>query len=100
MAFTEELWRRTLGWVYEGSPDVAAALLERMAKSTGGRYFRAEDGSGLQDVMKQIDALETVEFEQPKFIDYNDLYDRWLYGGLIVILLALAFENTISLKVP
>jgi Ca-activated chloride channel family protein len=77
-----------------------AALLERMAKSTGGRYFRAEDGSGLQDVMKQIDALETVEFEQPKFIDYNDLYDRWLYGGLIVILLALAFENTISLKVP
>ena len=28
MAFTEELWRRTLGWVYKGSPDVAAELLE------------------------------------------------------------------------
>ena len=49
-----------------------AALLERMAKSTGGRYFRAEDGSGLQAVMKQIDALDAV-LDTPRMIRIEQL---------------------------
>jgi Ca-activated chloride channel family protein len=75
-------------------------LLETMAATTGGLHFRAEDSKALQEVMAQIDELETIDFEQPKFVDYKDLYSAWLYAGILVILLALLFENTVSLKVP
>ena len=110
--------RRRVRKVFGHIPEVAQMpnLIE-VQKASYDQFLMVDEpeggrsDEGLQAVFKSVfpitdfsgqAMLEFVkyEFEQPKFIDYNDLYDGWLYGGLIVILLALAFENTISLKVP
>jgi Ca-activated chloride channel family protein len=40
------------------------ALLQRIARETGGAYFRAKDKEGLQVVYSQIDRLEKSSFER------------------------------------
>ena len=39
------------------------ALLQRIANETGGRYFRAKDKEGLQNIYNQIDQLEKSKVE-------------------------------------
>ena len=39
------------------------ALLRKIAEETGGRYFRAKDKEGLQNIYKQIDKLEKSKVE-------------------------------------
>ena len=38
-------------------------LLRKIANETGGRYFRARDKEGLQNIYKQIDQLEKSKME-------------------------------------
>src|SRR5205085_5394070 len=53
--------RGLFGLRYENQPvRIDEALLQEMARSTGGRYFRARDAAALQRIYEQIDALERV----------------------------------------
>ena len=44
---------------YENRPvEIDEALLQDVARTTGGRYFRAKDAAGLERVTREIDRLE------------------------------------------
>lgn len=75
-------------------------LLETISGITGGRYFRAEDAAGFDQVMNEIDALEKTDVEQPVFIDYSERFLPWLLAGLVCVLLAHALDNTVFQTVP
>jgi Ca-activated chloride channel family protein len=61
-------------------------LLEFIAQTTGGRYFRAKDGQALQRIYSQIDALERSPIHAKRYLRYRELY-RWPLGGALVALL-------------
>ncbi len=63
-------------------------LLQDIAKTTGGRYFRARDGAALQRIYEQIDQLE----RSPARVRQYVRYDEWWRAPLLVALLALALE--------
>ena len=60
-------------------------LLQAMASNTGGRFFRAKDGSALRDVYAEIDELEKTERQDVRYTDYEDLY-WWLVAPAVALL--------------
>ncbi len=65
-------------------------LLEFIAQSTGGRYYRAKDSQGMQRIFTQINALERSPIRAKRYVRYRELY-RWPLGAaLIALLLELA----------
>lgn len=75
-------------------------LLEDLAAETRGRFFMARDPAGLEDVMAEIDELEKIEIEDPKYTDYRELFPRWMLAGLLLVGLAVLLEHTVLLKAP
>jgi Ca-activated chloride channel homolog len=66
-------------------------LLNDIAKTTGGRYFRARDAAALQRIYQQIDQLEREPVRTRSYVRYTELY-RWP-----VLLAALALVSELLL---
>ncbi len=49
-------------------------LLQRIANETGGRYFRARDKEGLQQIYAQIDQLEKSKIDVTSYKKYQELF--------------------------
>lgn len=75
-------------------------MMKKIAKMTNGQYYRAKDSKGLEKAMKEIDKLETIDFEQPKYIDYNEYAPKIIFIALILLLLGFILEHTIMLRIP
>jgi Ca-activated chloride channel family protein len=84
--------RGLFGLRYENRPvRIDEALLQDVAKTTGGRYFRARDGAALQRIYEQIDQLERSPVRARQYVQYEERW-RWPLGlalGLLAVELAL-----------
>jgi Ca-activated chloride channel family protein len=68
-------------------------MLTNIARMTGGQYWRATETQELRDIYDEIDQLERSEVEEIIYIDYEDLYPRYLAAGLLLFLLAFINER-------
>ena len=69
--------RGVMGLRYEYRPvQIDEELLRDIAKSTGGRYFRAVDAAALQRIYEQIDQLEREPVRTRSYVRYAEQY-RW-----------------------
>ncbi|MGB6221286.1 vWA domain-containing protein, partial [Haloferula sp.] len=69
--------------------------IESIAKTTGGRFFRARDSAGFETVMDTIDHLETTTRIHPALILKSDLFPYPLVVGAILLGLALLLGRTV-----
>lgn len=76
------------------------ATLTRIADTTSGRYFRAEDLEGLGDIYATIDQLEKTRVEVRDYTEYREYYTVLLLPSLVLLLLGLILENTRYLRIP
>ena len=83
--------RSVFGLRYENRPvRIDEALLEDIAKATGGRYQRARDAEALRRTYETIDALERTPIRQSRTVRFTDWY-LWPLGlALVALLLELA----------
>jgi Ca-activated chloride channel family protein len=73
------------------SADLDEETLTAIADQTGGRYFRAKDTAGLQDIYRLLDELEPVEEPEAGFRPVKSLYFWPLTAALsLAALLCLA----------
>lgn len=63
-------------------------LLESIAATTGGRFFRAKDADALAEVYEEISGLERTEREDIRYTDYDDLYHWFIVPAAACLLLA------------
>jgi Ca-activated chloride channel family protein len=81
--------RGVFGLRYENRPvRIDEPLLTDIARTTGGRYFRARDAAALQRIYEQIDELERVPVQARSYIRYTEQF-RW---PLTLAMLAFLFE--------
>lgn len=69
---------------------VDEALLERIARRTGGRFFLATDPESLRGVFGAIDRLEKTPLKVKRYVRYQEAFAPLLWAGLGLLLLPLA----------
>jgi Ca-activated chloride channel family protein len=77
------------------SADLDEATLTQIAELTGGRYFRAKDTAGLQDIYRLLDEMEPVAEPEAGFRPVKSLY-YWPLGGAFALALFLALMNYVA----
>jgi Ca-activated chloride channel homolog len=77
------------GLRFENRPvKIDEPLMTEVATTTGGRYFRAQDGQALERILLQINTLEREPVQTRSYVRYTELF-RW---PLTIAILALAGE--------
>jgi Ca-activated chloride channel family protein len=84
---------------YQESQLDEATLLE-IADITGGRYFRAEDTSGLKEIYDEIDSLEKSQVEVERFTRYQELMGWLLLPALGLVVSEAFLRKTVFRKLP
>ncbi len=79
--------------------DVDDKLLQRIADTTGGRFFRATDPKGLSETFQAIDRLEKSRIQTTTYTRWREIYhEALLPSGVVLavagILAAFAFPVT------
>ena len=66
--------------------EIDEELLQEIASSTGGKYFRATDNEKLEDIYAEIDSLEKTEIEEFRYYNYDEKYRPLVLfaGGLLL----------------
>jgi Ca-activated chloride channel family protein len=75
-------------------------MLQRIANSTGGLYFRAETEQSLHRIFKTIDKMEKVKFKTRKFTRYRELFVYFVSIGFCLVLFAVFLSDTRFRKIP
>jgi Ca-activated chloride channel family protein len=85
--------------VYQES-ELDEATLQEIAEITGGRYFRAEDTAGLEQIYKEIDGLEKSQVEVERFTRYQELMSWLLIPALGLVVTEMALRKTVFRQLP
>lgn len=64
-------------------------LLKEVAKTTGGRYFRATDNTKLAEIYSEINKMETARTTVDSFPVYKELFGGYAIAALICLALEL-----------
>ncbi len=80
--------------------DLDEVTLKKIARMTGGEYFRATDTESLRSIYEEIDKLEKTEIQETGYKEYRQLFEWFLFAGLILFVLELILSNTILTRVP
>lgn len=75
-------------------------LLSRMAKDTGGKYFRASREDSLSGVFNDIDRLEKTKIDVNKYTRYTELFPPYVGTAIVLLLLAWLLSQTILRRAP
>lgn len=75
-------------------------LLRDLAAMTGGQYFRAEDGAGLEQVLAQIDEMERTEITSRVRLLYHERFPLFLLPALGLLLVERLLSGTRLRRIP
>jgi len=64
-----------------------------IAEKTGGRYFRARDIAGLEEIYRLLDKLEPVSVDEETFRPVHELY-MWPMGAALLLSVLIALTGT------
>jgi Ca-activated chloride channel family protein len=80
--------------------DIDEDTLTKIAKMTGGKYYRADSADTLRKIYQDIDRLERSEVEVKKYQHYDELFGDVAIAGLAVLGLEMVLAHTVWRKLP
>ena len=75
-------------------------LLTAIASETGGKYFRAKDNAGLENIYKEINELEKSKVEISTLTRYTEKFFPFVMAALALLLLEIVIRFTLLRKFP
>ena len=81
-------------------PELDEAVLQSVAETTGGRYFRATDEAALRAIYAEISALERTPVQERQYVDVEERYLPWAAGALGLLALGTLLQTTRLRRVP
>ncbi|GGW24989.1 vWA domain-containing protein [Arenibacter certesii] len=67
--------------------EIDEALLQSIAETTGGKYFRATDNKKLEAIYDEINKLEKTDIEEFKYYKYEEKFRPWVYLAGVLLLI-------------
>lgn len=89
---------KTVYQEYEGG--LNEALLESIAETTGGRYYRAKDEKTLTKIFEEINELEKTEFEEDKYREYIEHSYLLMIVAIIVLVMGVYLDRYRYIQIP
>lgn len=80
--------------------EIDEAVLQGIARNTGGRYFRATDETHLASIYEEISQLEKTEIRVKEYLQYRDLYPVFLLPAFLLIGLISVLEMGVWRRLP
>jgi Ca-activated chloride channel homolog len=80
--------------------DVDPVTLQRIARQTGGRFYRATDAEALSGIYGEIDRLERVPVRSIVYRDYRDVAPALLGTAAALLAVAALLSTTVAFRVP
>jgi Ca-activated chloride channel family protein len=74
--------------------------LKKIAETTQARYFRATDTNTLKEIYAEINRLEKSQALIKEYTEYDELYQRFLIWGLLILLGEILLSRTIYRRIP
>lgn len=78
--------------------DLDEGTLTSIAEMTGGQYFRANNTKMLESIIKEIDKLEKTEVQSLNFTSYEEVFDKFIWCLLCLLILKILLENVFLRK--
>ena len=75
--------------------EIDEALLQEIAQTTGGLYFRATNNSKLGEIYDEINKLEKTEVEEFKYQQYDEGYRPLILAAIGLLLLEFLMRQTL-----
>lgn len=84
------------GFLFKMMPvEIDQKLMQEIAKKTGGKYFRAQDNSGLENIYNEINKLEKTKVEELKYVNYDEKFRPLVWLAGLLLLIEILLRNTI-----
>ncbi|MCK4761540.1 MAG: VWA domain-containing protein [Candidatus Aminicenantes bacterium] len=80
--------------------EIDEKLLQEIANSTGGLYFRATDKDSLQQIFSEIDRWEKTEITTKKHHEAKDIFIYFILAGLLLLMLVEFARRTVLRTLP
>lgn len=80
--------------------EIDEKTLTEIARITGGKYFRAEDETALQQIYDEIDELERTEITMSSYMEYNEQFRWFVIPALALLLIEIVLLGTRFRKLP
>lgn len=94
---------RTLTGRIEFTPQpvvIDEATLQKIADTTGGKYFRATGNKVLEEVFNEIDALEKTQMDVKHFSHTEDNYMLWAWLAFAFFVSGILLRYTVLRTIP
>lgn len=75
--------------------EIDEKLLQEIAESTGGQYFRATNNDKLEEIYDEINKLEKTEIEEFKYYKYEEKFRPWVLLAGALLLIEWLLRNTL-----
>ncbi|MBQ0117851.1 MAG: VWA domain-containing protein [Flavobacterium sp.] len=75
--------------------EIDEKLMQAIAKTTDGKYYRATSNKSLEKIYDEINQLETSEIEEQRFYNYDEKFRTFALIGLLIFILELILRKTI-----
>ena len=86
---------------YQNVPvDVDEETLEKIAGTTGGKYYRADNAEKFRQIYAEIDRLEKTEAPVNQYAEFKELFPWFLSAGFLLLLLELVLGQTVFRRLP
>jgi len=80
--------------------DLDEEALKKIARITGGSYYRAVNMATLKDSYREIDKLEKAVLKESAFNKNKDIFSMAAYAALLVLIFEIILGSTYLRKVP
>ncbi|MEM6685351.1 MAG: VWA domain-containing protein [Bacteroidota bacterium] len=70
-------------------------LLKQIAKTTGGKYFRATNSKKLAGIYDEINKLEKTEIEEFRYTNYDEKFRIFVFFAGILLLIEFVLRNSL-----
>ena len=79
---------------------VDTSAMRRIAETTGGAFWSADDADSLRQVYRQIDKLEKTEIESLRYLDYREIFSPFVVAALLLLIGEVVLNCTLLRRIP